>query len=268
VNKIVCFGALAVGFVGFGAIAHAQSKSIAEEAKALRAENPLQPQLADEPGTPPPRRRVVRQQPPPQEPPPPPPPMVVQPPPPPPPLSPWYATAFLGANWASNVNWNVGARSGNIQYDTGISAFVGAGYRFTPWLSAELEVGYLYLPIKHAPLNGSGAVIDTTHGLALFASGVLTYPEFQYMRPYIGGGAGFVYRLSTDFTTTNAGAVQTGDVGSELDFAVQGKAGISFRINENVWIGPEYRYHWINSRGNGIGNHHVHSVGGTLKINF
>src|SRR5688500_4477332 len=110
-NKIVCFGVLAAGFVSFGATAHAPSTRCPRDA------TPLPPQLADEPGTPPPRRRAVRQEPPPQEPPPPPPPMVVQPPPPPPP-SPWYATAFLGANWASNVNWNGGALSGNIQYDT------------------------------------------------------------------------------------------------------------------------------------------------------
>lgn len=266
-NKIFCFGVLAAGLAGYGATAHAQTTGITKEADALRSENPLQ--LADEPGTPPPRRRVVRQQPPPEEPPPPQP--VVQPPPPPPPPpppSPWYITAFGGANWANDVKWNVGPLSGNIQHDTGASAFLGAGYRFTPWLSAELEVGYLYLPIEHAPLNGSGAVIDATRAFALFVSGVLTYPEIQYMRPYIGAGAGFAYRFSTDFTTTNAGTVRTGDIGNELDFAVQGKAGISFRLTESVWIGPEYRYHWINSSGNGIGNHHIHSVGGTLKISF
>jgi opacity protein-like surface antigen len=224
-------------------------------------------QLADEPGTPPRRvqRRVVREEPPP---PPPQPQPVFQPPPPPPPPSPWYGIAFLGANFPNDVNWSVGPLTGNIQYDAGITAFIGAGYRFTPWISAELEVGYLYMPIKHAPLNGSGAVIDTTHALALFVSAVLTYPEWQYIRPYIGGGAGFAYRFGTDFTTTNAGTTISGDIGNELDFAAQGKAGIAFRLSETLWIGPEYRYHFINSKGGGLGNHHIHSVGATLKFSF
>ena len=60
----------------------------------------------------------------------------------------------------------------------------------------------------------------------------------------------------------------TGDVGNDLDFAIQGKVGVGFRISETAWIGPEYRYHWINSRGNGLGNHQIHSLGGTLKFSF
>ena len=262
-------GALAAGVAGFGAIAEAQTLAPSDGANALRAPNPLQ--LADQPGTPPPpRRRVVRQAPP-QEPPPPPPVTVTQPPPPPPPPapSPWYFMVSAGAAFPSDTDFSTLGINGSINYSTGFHAFIGGGYRFTPWISAELEVGYLHLPIDSISLPGGTATIDgTSRGFALFGNVVLTYPEWQTIRPYIGGGPGFVHRFSTDFTATSGGTTVTGDLGSSTDFAVQAKAGIDFRLTESVSIAPEYRFHWINTSGNGLSNTHVHSVGASLKFSF
>jgi opacity protein-like surface antigen len=265
VKTIICVGALAAGVAGFGAIAQAQTLGPAESANALRTPNPLQ--LADQPGTPPPRRRVVRHAPP-EEPPPPAP--VVQPAPPPPPApSPWYFLLSAGAAFPSDTDFTALGLNGSINYSTGFHAFIGGGYRFTQWIAAELEVGYLHLPIDSISLAGGTATIDgTAKGLALFGNLVLTYPEWQTIKPYIGAGPGFVHRFSTDFTATSGGTTVTGDLGSSTDFAAQAKAGIDFRLSESISIAPEYRFHWINTAGNGLSNTHVHSIGAGLKFNF
>jgi opacity protein-like surface antigen len=267
VRTIVCVGALAAGVAGFGAIAHGQTLGPADGANALRTANPLQ--LADEPGTPPPRRRVVRQAPP-EQPPPPPPVTVTQPPPPPPPTpSPWYFLLSAGAAFPSDTDFTALGLSGSVNYSTGFHVFIGGGYRFTPWIAAELEVGYLHLPIDGISLAGGTATIDgTATGFALFGNLVLTYPEWQTIKPYIGGGPGFVHRFSTDFTATAGGVTVTGDLGSSTDFAVQAKAGIDFRLTESLSIAPEYRFHWINTSGGGLSNTHVHSIGASLKVSF
>jgi opacity protein-like surface antigen len=268
VKTIAFIGAALAGLAGFHALAQAQTWENTDGANALRAPNPLQ--IADEPGTPPPRRRVVRRAPP-QE-PPPPAPVVSQPPPPPPPapvFSPWYFLLSAGAAFPSDTNFSALGTSGSINYGTGFHAFAGIGYRFTPWIAAELEAGYLHLPIDGVSLGGATATIDgTARGFALFGNLVLTYPEWQWVKPYIGGGPGFVHRFSTDFTATAGGTTVTGDIGSSTDFAVQAKAGIDFRLSENLSLAPEYRFHWINTSGGGLSNTHVHSIGASLKVSF
>jgi opacity protein-like surface antigen len=266
VNKLAFYGVLAAGFVGLGATAHAQTSPLQEEAKALKTGNPLV-QLADEPGTPPPRRRVVRQEPPPEPPPQPQP--VYQPPPPPPPPSPWYFLLSAGAAFPRDTDFSVAGVAGSINYSTGFHVFGGVGYQFTPWIAVELEAGYLHLPIDGAQVGGVAVNIDgSVRAVAGFASLKLTYPEWHYMRPYIAAGPGVVHRFSTDFTATVGGATVTGDIGSETDFAAQGKAGIALRLTETIWLAPEYRFIWINTKGNGLNNTHVHSVGASLKITF
>ena len=268
-NKIALIGAMAAGLAGFEPLAQAQAWDDAGGANALRAHNPLQ--LADEPGTPPPRRRVVRRAPPPQE-PPPPAPAVSQPPPPPPPPpapSPWYILLSAGAAFPSDTDFSALGINGSINYGTGFHAFAGLGYRFTPWIAAELEAGYLHLPIDSVSLGGAGVAIDgTARGFALFGNLVLTYPEWQWIKPYVAAGPGFVHRFSTDFTATSGGTTVRGDIGSETDFAVQAKAGIDFRLSERLSLAPEYRFHWINTSGNGLSNTQVHSIGASFKFNF
>jgi opacity protein-like surface antigen len=269
VKNIVVAGALAAGVFGLAASAQGQSLGTDQSANALRAPNPLQ--LADEPGTPPPRRRRVVRQPPPEEPPPPQPQPVVQPPPrpPPPAPSPWYFLLSAGAAFPSDTDFNALGINGSIKYSTGFHAFGGVGYRFTPWIAAELELGYIHLPIDSISLPGATISVDgSVRGFALFGNLVLTYPEWQTIKPYIAAGPGFVHRFSTDFTATAGGVTATGDIGSATDFAVQAKAGIDFRLTERLSLAPEYRFHWINTAGDGLRNTHVHSVGASLKINF
>lgn len=267
-KTFACIGAMAAGLAGFGAFAHAQTWDSSLGANALRAPNPLQ--IADEPGTPPPRRRVMRQAPPPPQDPPPPAPVVSQPPPPPPPApSPWYALLSAGAAFPSDTSISALGVNGSINYDTGFHVFGGLGYRFTPWIAAELELGYMHLPVDSISLPGATVSVDgTVRGLALFGNLVLTYPEWHWVKPYLGGGPGFVHRFNTDFTATAGGTTVTGDIGSSTDFAAQAKAGIDFRLTENMSIAPEYRFHWINTSGDGVGNTHVHSVGASLKFRF
>jgi opacity protein-like surface antigen len=229
---------------------------------------PVKPtQIADEPGPQParPARRVVRQQPP--APPPQAPPAVQQPPaPPPPPPSPWYFVVSAGALLTQDTSFNVLGITGRIDYGTGFHVLAGPGYRFNPWLAAELELGYIYVPVDSVTVNGLGTASadGRFHGFALFGNLVLTYPEWQWVKPYAGAGVGFVHLFDSDVTVAGV----TVNTGSETEFAFQVKAGIDFRIAENVSLAPEYRFMWINTAGNGLGNTHSHAIGASLKFSF
>lgn len=246
----LCIGAVAMGVAGFGAAAQAETWPRADGANALLLTNPLQ--LADGTAAPVPRRRVMRQE-----------------PPPPPAVSPWYVLLSAGAAFPANTRFSALGIGGSLDYDTGFHVFGGIGYRFSRWLAAELELGYLHLPIDGISLPGATVSVDgTARGLALFGNLVLTYPEWHWIKPYIAGGPGFVHRFGTDFTATAGGTTVTGNLGSATDFALQAKAGIDLRLTDSMSIAPEYRFHWINTSGDGVGNTHVHSVGASLKFNF
>jgi opacity protein-like surface antigen len=189
--------------------------------------------------------------------------------PPPPGISPWYVNLSAGALFPQNTSLTAGPFTGNISYGTGFHGFVGLGYQFNPWLAGELEVGYLRMPIDSISLGGATATIDgRIHGLGFFANAVLSMPDWQVIRPYIAGGPGFVHRFGSDFTATGGGVTVNGDIGSSTDFAVQAKAGIDLRLSERFSVAPEYRYMWVNTSGNGLGNTNIHAVGASFKIRF
>ncbi|MGH7005237.1 MAG: porin family protein [Alphaproteobacteria bacterium] len=181
------------------------------------------------------------------------------------PASPWYVSIAGAAAFPNNTNFTVGPFAGNIDYDTGFHGFVGLGYRVTPWISAELEVGYLYLPVDRISAGAASASVDgNLRGLAAFGNAVLTYPNLPYMTPYIAGGAGMVHRFETDVTVAGV----SGTLDSGTDFAAQAKAGIDFRLTQSMSIAPEYRYMFINTSGDGLSNTHIHSIGASFKIRF
>lgn len=182
--------------------------------------------------------------------------------------SPWYINLSAGAAFPQNTNISAGPFSGNIEYGTGMHGFVGLGYQFNPWLAGELEVGYLRLPIDRINLNGATASVDgSLHGLAFFANAVASL-DMNLVRPYIAAGPGLVHRFGSDVTVTSGGATATADIGSGTDFAVQAKAGIDLRISDRMSVAPEYRYTWVNTSGDGLGNTKIHSVGASFKIRF
>jgi len=190
-------------------------------------------------------------------------------PPAPPYVSPWYLNLSAGALFPRNTSLSAGPFSGRIDYGTGFHGFVGLGYQFNPWIAAELEAGYLRLPVDNISLGGATASIDgSLHGLGMFANLVLSMPDWQIIRPYIAGGPGFVHRFSSDFTATGGGVTVTGNIGSSTDFAAQAKAGIDLRLSDRMSIAPEYRYIWVNTSGDGLGNTNIHAVGASLKIRF
>jgi opacity protein-like surface antigen len=115
-------------------------------------------------------------------------------------------------------------------------------------------------------VNGLGSVgVDgSLKGIAFFANVVLTYPEWTWIKPYVGGGIGLVHFFDSDVTVGGA----TVSTGSDTEFAFQAKAGVAFQITPTISIAPEYRFIWVNTSGNGIGNTHAHAIGASLKFSF
>ncbi len=181
------------------------------------------------------------------------------------PMSPWYITLSGAAAFPENTRFDVFGASGKIEYGTGLTAFLALGYRFNPWLSAEIEAGYLRLPFDKISVGSASVDVDgRLHALAGFGNIVLTVPDWGTVTPYVAAGAGVVHRFSSDVSVGGINA----SLGSETDFAAQGKVGVSFRLSQHISLAPEYRYLWINTSGDGLRNTHVHTIGAQLKFNY
>ncbi len=141
----------------------------------------------------------------------------------------------------SKITEFTGFSTGNkINYRTGFAFEGAAGYAFNPWLSTELETGWIGNEIDHI----QGFTVNDTflYNVPLMANVTLRYPiPRTIITPYIGAGAG---GSVTVFATDNIsnGAVTLFDPEDDAVFAYQFFAGVRFDINESMSLGVGYKY--------------------------
>ena len=145
---------------------------------------------------------------------------------------------------------------GTTTFDGGFGGTVAAGYRVTPRIRGEIELGYrragiddstarheLYQPVRASGIDGH---VST---LSLMANGIYAH-EAGRLRPYVGAGIGIArVGVESDAQTvrlTTAG--RSGDVeipkmsGNDTVFAYQLLAGVGFVLTEKTELRAGYRY--------------------------
>ncbi len=203
-------------------------------------------------------------------PPPPPPPVVAPVPPPPPAISPWYFMVSGGAVIWNDPDFSSGSFTGQLNTGTGGYVLAGVGYRFLPWLAAELELGWIQIPISGGTINSTAISLDdaTINGFALFGNLVVSIPlGWSGVTPYLGGGIGFVAAGDNSFTATVGGTSVSGTAGGGTNFAMQAKVGVDIRLAPWISIAPEYRFIWVDG-GSGSSNTYGNAFGASLKFTF
>lgn len=113
---------------------------------------------------------------------------------------------------------------------SGWSIGAGLGYRFTPWLRAEVSLDYL-------DLGGVDTIIghfsgSSTLGLASLYWDIIDLSGFT---PYLSGGVGF----AIDQITPPAAL---GAANDQWEFAWSLGAGVSYAVNSNLAVDLGYRY--------------------------
>jgi opacity protein-like surface antigen len=132
-------------------------------------------------------------------------------------------------------------QAGNeVRYDVGFSSSFAGGFAFNRYLAAELEFGANANRISS--VNGF-AVTDTfLYHFPILANVVLRCPiPHTPLIPYVGGGVG---GSSTLFDTErfSNGAVTLVGSDSDFVFAWQAFAGLRIQLNEQMFVGLDYKF--------------------------
>jgi opacity protein-like surface antigen len=156
----------------------------------------------------------------------------------------FYVKADAGGNITSDPDlkefFGENTAGAKVKLDPGVRFGLDGGYQFCDWFAAEVELGGMANRVRS--ISGPSRVHDTTFANVPFlVNGRLQLPNRSPVKPYLGAGVGFSEAI------IDADHLEFGNTfftGSDSDtvFAWQAFAGLSWRLNERMELGVEYRY--------------------------
>jgi opacity protein-like surface antigen len=147
----------------------------------------------------------------------------------------------------------VGASYVNEDVDNTALLGGGIGYRFNPWLRADITGDYEFPARFHGNLScaacgaGGGAGFSNEYAkisaATFLANAYIDLGTWYGFTPYVGGGIGASYVMVDDYHFVNPNGV-TGVVGGDgkWNFAWAAMAGVAFDITPNLVLDVNYRY--------------------------
>lgn len=153
----------------------------------------------------------------------------------------FYASVFGGAAMINDFDFvsSVNDTPGSMSFDTGYNVDAALGYDFGNGLSIEAQAGYLNADASSVTYGGQDADVD---GNASITYGMLNgwYGfDLAGVTPFIGGGVG-VASLAVDAFFPDLPTASIDD--SQVTWAAQVGAGVSFALTENISLAGRYRY--------------------------
>ena len=158
----------------------------------------------------------------------------------------FYGKAFGGFTIPQNDDFTLGAKAPavgsvatGLDYDTGYTAGLAAGYQFTPSLAFEVEYAYRNADADLKRLATSGTVRSN----AFMANAIYSFPAMGQTgawRPYVGFGIG-----AADAKYDPDGF---GSFDSDYNFAYQAITGVSYDITPQWSLNGEVRFFGINDQ--------------------
>lgn len=150
------------------------------------------------------------------------------------PASGFYVGGAIGAFIPRDQSISVLGYVGTVSYDTGVSVSGALGYPFSPVFRVEAELGYANTRFRSASVAGLNVALSGNVDLvAGYVGAYVDAPLSGPVRPYVGGGLGFV-------TASASG-------GSETSFSMFGEAGLSIAVAPRLSVVPSVRYVWIDN---------------------
>lgn len=153
----------------------------------------------------------------------------------------FYASVFGGAAMINDFDFvsSVNDTPGSMRFDTGYNVDAALGYDFGNGLSVEAQVGYLNANASGVTYGGQDADVE---GSASITYGMLNgWYGFDLggITPFVGGGFG-VASLAVDAFFPALPTASIDD--SEVTWAAQVGAGVSFALTEDISLAGRYRY--------------------------
>jgi len=149
----------------------------------------------------------------------------------------WYVGAETGLNLAPAEKYKSDDSTigkVKVQKDAGFGLLANAGYAFGPY-RVEGELGWRYNGIDKVGGSDGKGDLQTYD---LMVNGLYDIRTGTAWTPYFGAGIGGAYIQNNK--VRNSTATLTND--SDIAFAYQGIAGVSYALNEHLALNADYRY--------------------------
>lgn len=152
----------------------------------------------------------------------------------------WYVGAQTGFNYVPKMSDGIWGADAEAKFDPGIGVLGQVGYGFGQ-IRLEGELGYRYnkadtVELSNQKVSASGSAQATT----LMLNALYDFNTGTAWTPYLGVGVGGAYVNMNGVRARDGGPVKVDD--SDLVFAYQGIAGVSYDFTNNLAIKADYRY--------------------------
>jgi opacity protein-like surface antigen len=176
----------------------------------------------------------------------------------------------VGAAWVED--FKVGDTS--LSFDTGVRVDVIPTYQWNEYLSLDFNTGFIWNNTDKVSGPGGTFSVDGDQWQFPFLVDVnFRFPTKFGLIPFIGGGGGGVYAIA-NVDKVNGDTVNDSD--DDIFGAVQGVAGIEYKIDEKFSVGIVYKYLYMFTEetvvfpGGSVSsdNTRTHSVSLSLRLSY
>jgi len=133
------------------------------------------------------------------------------------------------------------AANDTVRFKPGANFDAAAGYAFSPYLAADLELGFIGAEVDH--INFFTFDHADYYNLPILVNAIGSWPlKDGRIIPYLGGGlGGSIAIFDTKNLTTPANPTISGTE-TTVVFAGQIFTGVRFQLNSKIWLGAGYKY--------------------------
>jgi opacity protein-like surface antigen len=124
--------------------------------------------------------------------------------------------------------------SDKATFGTGIRLDCTFGYNITTNWAAELDTGFIILPVDNSVVLGTDFMDVDFVEVPIMLNVIYTRPLGRHFSAYLGGGVGGAF---SDYENEFGGTTE-----GDTTFAFQGLAGLKYTINERWDLGLTYKF--------------------------
>jgi len=130
-------------------------------------------------------------------------------------------------------------QGGEIELSPGVQFDMAMGYRLTPWLILEGELGFAFNEVDSV---GNWSYPDSALSHFLFMANLVVEKPIGRLVPFAGVGIGGDYSSLTFGSSSYYYYWEPDGIGRDCAFAYQAFGGLRYLFNDNCSVGVVYRY--------------------------
>jgi len=179
-----------------------------------------------------------------------------------------YGSVGLGYVMPRDIDGRTQGVNAELDFKNGYAVRGAIGKHFGD-MRAEVELGYGRAEYDEARLNN--ARVNLSGDTNIYSATLNGFYDFKGMgmaTPYVGAGVGLAYLDSSSVRASAGGNVANLDGGSGTHLTAFAETGVAIPVATNMAVVPAYRFNWIDSSKNGLGDAAAHEVRASVRFGF